>query len=159
MFIEAVCPVCDYPVHYCACGREASKPVGTSKSPVQALHLFYAVCNDKGQFYRTRANNRAAGWEDNLENAKPWVRRAIAHSKVTALANQHPSQPAPELLEFVVTAVNIIDQTERVFAARQKKRAEDASRDDAITRFDIEETQREIIAAQARLARLQGKGR
>lgn len=121
------------------------------------LATFYAVRNQKGQFYRTYDKNRSSGWKDKLEDARLWTTLSPARSKVTALANEYPNLPVPELVEFIVREVNVVDQRERVAKTRQKKQEEKARNEEYWKKAAVVEAQKELEAVQAKLKKLRGE--
>lgn len=118
----------------------------THPSPV----TFYAVRNNRGEYYRTYGNRKSAGWEPDLENAKLWHSMSRASTKVTNLGHG-------EVVEFVVTKINVIDQTARLTKAREK--ALEARRRLAIEekQRELEEAQEEYDRAKKQLMRLRGE--
>jgi len=124
-------------------------PVGDEP---KVLATFYAVRNHEGKYYRTYDKNRSSGWKDNLEDAKLWTRIGPARAKITALS--HGRGPVPELVEFVVREVNVVDQTARVAAAKAKREREEAERKAAEKKWRLQEAERELAEAQRRVEKL-----
>jgi hypothetical protein len=122
--------------------------------PGPVVATFYAVRNEKGQFYRTYDKNRSSGWKDELEDAKLWTRIGPAKSKITALSNENPKLPVPELVEFVVREVKVVDQRARVAVAKEKREREEAERARAHKQQQFVDAQYELARAQARVEKL-----
>ena len=69
------------------------------------LAKFYAVRNDKGQYYRTYSRRSSpAGWEDKLEDASVYSRVGPARGLATRLCKRKTIV----VVELVVTQVNVI---------------------------------------------------
>jgi len=103
--------------------------------PAAPLATFYAVrCN--GKYYHTYSRAGSTGWRDKVEDGKVWTRKGPAQAMVTKLSSvpvgprlNAPQQPSvPELIEFMVTEVRVVDQAARVAEAKAKKEREDAAR-------------------------------
>lgn len=126
---------------------EAAAPIAT----------FYAVRNSKGEFYRTYAQGgRRSGWVKELTDARLWTTIGPARGKITALSNEHPRDPVPELVEFVVREINVVDQQARVAEARAKKQLEVENRKKAQAEWELQQAQRDLAAAQAKIDKLKG---
>ena len=130
----------------------AQAPVADEPKP---LATFYAVRHPDGkQYYRTRLHNQAAGWKPNLEDARLWTKLGTARSNITAL-----SRPGfvPDLVEFVVTEVRVVDQKERVAKAKAERDRKEAERVAAEKKWRLEQAERELAAAQRRVEKLRSK--
>lgn len=126
---------------------------GESPAP---LATFYMVRNEKGEYYRTYAQSRCSGWVKDLKDGRLWTSLGPAKGKITNLANSYPKLPVPELVEFVVTEVRVVDQTERVAQAKVKKAEEEAKRNAWIKQERLKDAQAEFDRAQAKLNKLKG---
>jgi len=123
--------------------------------PQAVDYTFYAVADrddlKTARWYRTYSTSGSSGFVNDLESAKIWVRRALAKSKCTQLG------PSTRLVEFVVTKVNVIDNSEHIKKAVEKKRQEEVRRAEAVKQQQIELAKLEIERAQERLRKLQGQ--
>lgn len=127
-------------------------PVKEEAGPIAT---FYAVRNNKGEYYRTYAQGgRRSGWVKELTDARLWTTIGPAKGKITALSNEHPKDPVPELIEFVVREVNVVDQKARVAQAKVKKAREDAERVERQRLYELQYAQSEFDKAKSRLDKL-----
>jgi len=120
----------------------------------EPLATFYAVRNDKGEYYKTYSTNSRRKWVKDLKDAKLWTREGQAKGKITAFTNEFPKAPVPELVEFIVREVNIVDQKERVAQTRQKKATKDAEREASHKQWLVKEAEYELKIAKANLEKL-----
>ncbi len=113
--------------------------------------VFYAVRNTKGEYYGTSSALKR-GWQPNISDAKVYSKPGPAKTLITTLAIKE--ETTPDLVELVVTKVNVINQTKRVAVAK-KKRAEASERRELSTyAARVRRAQEEFDAAQARLRKL-----
>lgn len=108
-----------------------------------------------GKFYRTNNRGYRAGWVDRLQDAKLWTKPGPAKAKVTVLAGEGD---VPELVELVVTEFRVINQDQRVAAARAKKEREEAAQEAQCRQQDLERARTELRRAEERVRQLE-KGR
>jgi len=121
--------------------------------PPKTLATFYAIrSNDK--FYRTHTPGRSAGWVNVMEEAKLWTKPGPAKAKITALCSVSKGN-VPELVEFIVTEVRVVDQTARVAAVKVTKAREEAARAVAQRERDLKDAKEKLDKAAARLKKLQ----
>ena len=146
---------CDCYESDCKHSNRFIKPPVPSVSP---LATFYAV-RSNGKYYRTYSRaSAAAGWIDKLEDARLWTKQGQAQGKITALsriAKTHKGPghaPIPELVEFIVTEIRVVDQTDRVAKACQARVL--AARALAQKQRDLLDAQRDLKRATDHLLRL-----
>lgn len=108
-----------------------------------------------GKFYRTNNRGYPAGWVSKLEDAKLWTKPGPAKAKVTVLAGEGD---VPELVELVVTEFRVVNQDQRVAAARAKREREEAVQEAHRRQQELERAQAELRRAEERVRQLQ-KGR
>ncbi len=152
---------CGYVDCKCSCHVGHEEDVVARTKPAElapkSLATFYAVRNEKGQFYRTYSmRGTPAGWENKLEDARLWTRPGGANGIITSLTH-NPKAPVPDLVEFVVTELKVIDQKQRVVKARQKREEEAAWAEQARKQERLRQAEIDVEQAQARLKKLQGK--
>jgi hypothetical protein len=136
---------------FCGCTHGAPEPIVPTQEP---LAVFYAVRNDKGEYYRMYDKNRSTGWKKDLADAKLWTRIGPAKGKITALS--HGKGPIPELVEFIVREVRVVDQRVRVAEAKRKLEEEEIKRQAAIKALRLQAAQSDYDRAKSRLEKLKG---
>ena len=145
--------------------RYKPPPVPPVPKPVAT---FYAV-RSGGQYYHSYSRAGSTGWVDKVdkvEDASVWTRRGPAQGMVTRLSalpepprtGPAPRLPVPELVEFVVTEVRVIDQASRVAEAQAKKERELAAQKKACHEREVDKARGELARAAERLKKLQEEG-
>ena len=133
--------------------RLRSELAEAHKPAPEPLYTLYAVASEddltKAKWYCTYSASKSSGWKSSFNDAKIWTRRSAAKAKCTALG------PSARLVEFVVTKVNVIDNSDQVKKAAERREQEEYRRQIAERRREIEYAEQELQRAQARLARLQ----
>jgi len=118
-------------------------------------YTFYAVADrddvTKAKWYRTYSANGSSGWVNNVDDAKIWVKRSSAKSKCTNLG------PSARLVEFTVTKVNVVDNSDSVKKAAEAKRAADERRQKREAEAALVRAQADFDRAQKRLDALKGR--
>ncbi len=103
---------------------------------------FYVLQNSEGKFFRRKGyGGYGDTWVEGLGTARVWTKIGGARSQVTFFANHYPKYPPPKIIKLTVAATEVIDETERIAAAREKKRKQ--------------EERREVWAAEQRLKKAQ----
>ena len=140
----------------CSCHREDEQSVAvTLPRELAPLATFYAVRNAKGEFYRTYAQGgRGSGWVKELTDARLWTTIGPAKSKITTLSNQNPKDVVPELIEFIVREIKVVNQNARVAEAKVKKQIEIENRKKAHAERELQQAQKALVEAQAKINRL-----
>lgn len=69
---------------------------------------FYAIKNDKGEYYRTYTRHHDNGWVKDLRQARVWTTRAPALNKITVLSKDKKCKSLPFLVELFVSEINVI---------------------------------------------------
>lgn len=83
---------------------------------------FFVVQNSEGKFFRRKGyGGHGDTWVDGLATARVWTKISGARSIVTFFANHYLNYPPPKIVKLTVAATEIIDETERIAAARAKK--------------------------------------
>ena len=133
---------------FCGCAHGAPKVE-------EPTYTFYAVADrddlTKAKWYRTYSANGSSGWVSDLDNAKVWVKRSSAKGKCTNLG------PSARLVEFEVTKVTVVDNSDSVKKAAEAKRAADERRQKREAEAALERAQADFDRAQKRLDALKGK--
>jgi hypothetical protein len=115
----------------------------------EPTYTFYAVADrpdlTKAKWYRTYSANGSSGWVNDLDDAKVWVKRSSAKSKCTNLG------PSAKLVEFTVTKVTVVDNTDNVKKAAEKRRLEEERRQKREAEAALERAQADFDRAKKRL--------
>lgn len=145
----------------CVCHRDDITVVTQNAPPAaqpnveEQTYTFYAVASrddlTKAQWYRTYSANGSSGWVKDLADAKVWVKRSSAKSKCTNLG------PSARLVEFTVTKVNVVDNSDSFKKAAEKRRLEEERRQKREAEAALERAQADFDRAQKRLDALKGK--
>ena len=139
----------------CLCGCHHPDDVVKSTPPAQPQYTFYAVADrtDLAQtrWYRTYSRGSSSGWVNDINDAKVWIRKGGAQGKCTSLGGN------AQLVEFVVTKVNVFDQKERLQKLEEKRKEEAARAQKAQAARELKAAETALRLAQEKLARLKGK--
>lgn len=124
-------------------------------APEEPKHVFYAVRNRDGTFYKTYSKSGTGrGWVKDLATSRVYAKASMARATITRLANEFPKLPIPELVEFHVTEIRVIPQEDRVAESRQKKLIADQQRIERNAQYRIKLAEESVAKAQAELDRL-----
>lgn len=117
--------------------------------------VLYAVRNEKGEFFRAKGyGGGGQTWVSDINKAKIYGKIGGARGTITWFANNHPKYPTLELLRLTVGKVEVLDETERVKKAKDKKAEKEAKYQKAQAQRNLKEAENELAAAQAKLNRL-----
>lgn len=120
-----------------------------------SLLVFYAIQNSDGKYYRAIGHQGyGAQWVDDLVKARIYARKGPARSIVTYYANAYPKKQPPMLVELHVTKTVIVDETERVQKAKDKKIRDEQRKQKNQAQWELEAAQRKLEQAQKELDRL-----
>jgi hypothetical protein len=127
-------------------------------APEPPLAIFWAIRNEKGEYFKTGTSSSSPRWVKDLGLARIYSKLGPARGKVTALANLdwNADNPIADIVEFVVNDVRVIDQKERVAKSQAKKAHKEADRKIRTMQVTFEDAQREFNEARARLNALKG---
>lgn len=136
----------------CACHRRDTTFIAQDPSPVaqskveEPTYMFYAVADSddltKARWYRTYSASYSSGWVSDLNDAKVWVKRNSAKSKCTNLG------PRARLVEFMVTKVNVVDNSINIKKIVEKKRLEEERRQKREAEEALEKAHADLERAQ-----------
>jgi hypothetical protein len=118
--------------------------------------LIYAVRNSKGQYFRAVGyGGRGDQWVDEIGRARLYVKIGQARARVTYFANHNPNGfPVPELIEFRAVESRVLDEAERVVKVTKRKQIERERYKERRAKWELEQAQRDLAKAQARIALL-----
>ncbi len=117
---------------------------------------FYAVKNFEGKWFRAKGRDGYGDtWVPDIGKARIYTKLGQAQSRCTFFARLNTKLPAPQVVELRAVQVRVIDQTERITKANQKK-AEETARQDAYRKQQrLRDAQAEFDRAAARLQKVQ----
>jgi hypothetical protein len=122
------------------------------------LAVFWAIRNDKGEYFKTSTSTSGPRWVKDLGTARIYSKLSHAKAKVTTYANEswNAGKPIPDIVEFIVNDVRVIDQRDRVAEVRAKKARESATTRQALHDLAVREARENAKKALAELAKLTG---
>jgi hypothetical protein len=138
--------------------------------------VLYAIQRHDGKWFRYKVypnshriwnmnNDPDDGWEDELSDAKTWKSTAGPRSAITWYAETYPSLPVPSLVKFTMSNVEVIDETQRIQKAKERKRRQEETREVREKQYKLQQSQDavrraqdELLQAQHRLEALQRSG-
>jgi len=110
---------------------------------------FYVVQNSEGKFFRRKGYGGSGDtWVEGLGTARIWAKIGAARSQVTYFANHYPSYPPPKIVKLTVTATEVIDETERIAAVREKKSRQKEKREVWVAQQRLKQAQSDLKKAQ-----------
>lgn len=144
---------CEWDVLDCVCiCHKVCDVESQDDTQKEQLHHFYMVADDqdltKARWYRTYGNRRSSGWVKDKEDARVWTKKGLAQGKCTSLGS------GTFLIEFVVTRVNVIDQTARLKAATEKNRLKALTSEQRRKEWEIKDAEAQLEAVKDRLEAL-----
>jgi hypothetical protein len=118
----------------------------------------YAIRNSSGQFYRSKGYSGAGScWVNDINKARVYGSTGPARSVVTFFTKNYPDYPMPELIKLNVSGFEIMDESERVKKAIEKKAREQAAQEKRDAERAILEAERNLEMAQKKLDNLKKK--
>lgn len=111
----------------------------------------YAVINSQGQYFKSHNINTigvVGTWVNDINNARVYTRTGGARTVITYFANNYPNVSLPKLLKLTLSNVEVIDETDRIQKALDKKAKAKLIRDISREKRRIEEIDREIKEAE-----------
>lgn len=136
------------------CGCQHGMLARFIQKKVMISATFYAVRAKDGLWWRSSSRNNASCWVKHVTKAKIYSSVSPARGKITSYANVNPTLPLPDIVELVVTQMNVVDQKDRVMKTKQKKQEEKTKQDALNKKHDLQEAQRDFDRAAARLNKL-----
>lgn len=118
---------------------------------------FYVVMNSDGQFFRRKGyGGYGKTWVDSIDTARVYIKIGQARSIVTFFANSYPQYPPPRIVKLGVSAIEIIDERDRIEKAKEKKQREKEKRELRRKQWELERAKKDYEDAQRRLAKYKG---
>jgi len=117
---------------------------------------FYAVRNQDGQWFRAKGyGGYGSSWTDDPKRARIYQKIGQARSRVTFWANNYPDYGVPDLVRFTVSGAEVIDESDRVKKAKEKKEKWQANQELRYRKHQLKTAQQKLAAAQAEIEKLQ----
>ena len=117
--------------------------------------VLFAVRNNEGKFFRAKGYGGGGNsWVEDINKAKIYGKIGGARGTITWFANNYPKYQTPELLKLTVTGVEVIDDSERVKKAQDKKVKDNAKKDKRNAEYRLEMAQKDLINAQNKIKQL-----
>lgn len=119
----------------------------------------YAIRNQEGKWFRRKGyGGYGETWVDDVKKARVYTRIGPARGVVSFFVNKWPMYGTPELVKFIVSGVEVIDEVARIESQKRKKAHAQATR-------EVRKRQREMLSAEvdykraaAKLAALHARG-
>lgn len=113
---------------------------------------FYIVTNEKGEFLRKIGYGGSGGaWTEDILKARVFTNIKGARTRVGYFVNHYQGYPTPKILHYIAEAVEIIDETARIAATKQRKATKDAKRAARDAKSNLESAQRDLQEAKQNL--------
>lgn len=113
----------------------------------------YAVRNSDKQWLRKIGyGGSGKSWTDEFNQARIYTKIGAARSMVSWWANNYPQYPTPELVQFQVSGVKVLDETARVEKQKLNKQKAEQRRELRDKQWKLEMAQRDLEDAQKRLS-------
>jgi hypothetical protein len=116
---------------------------------------FYAVRNKEGKWFRAKGyGGYGETWVEELNRARIYNKPSSARSQVTYFATNYATYGVPDLVEFSIGEIHILDESQRVADSKRKK--EITARNQVVWRrqYEVDEAKRNLEAAQKKLKEL-----
>jgi hypothetical protein len=118
----------------------------------------YVVVSQDGKFFRSVGyGGGGKSWVDTIDKAKIYPKLGQARSRVTWWYNTYPKYGMPYIVKLTATGTEIINETDRVNKAKQKKLTEEANRKKREAEWALKDAEKRLKDAQNDVKRLKGK--
>lgn len=82
----------------------------------------YAIRSHDGKWFRSKGQHGyGPTWRDDVNQAKVYTKIGPARAVVTFWANAYPNIAVPDLIQFEISGIIVLDEKERVAKAKIKK--------------------------------------
>lgn len=124
------------------------------EAEVQKIKL-YAVRNKEGNWFRAKGyGGYGKTWTCDIKRARLYAKITPARSQVTFFANKWPEYGIPDIVEFSIGEVKILDETERV-KKKQKEKIEYEKKQKILRQeWQTKRAKEKLLKAQEELDRL-----
>jgi hypothetical protein len=118
----------------------------------------YVVVNQEGKFLRAKGyGGSGKSWVDTIDQAKIYGTLGKARSQVTYWYTHFPQYGMPQIVKLNAIGSEILDETERVNKAREKKLLEKANYTKRCEEYKLNMAQEKLIEAQNVIDKLKNK--
>ena len=114
----------------------------------------YIVRNCDGKYYPNK-KFRGSNWATDIEDARILDKLRTARTVVTQVSNNHPNESVPVILRMIATVTEVMDETERVKEANEKKIKEEKAYQVRRAEWAVESAQRELERAKENMTTAQ----
>jgi len=116
---------------------------------------FYAVRNKEGKWFRAKGyGGYGETWVEELNRARIYNKPRAARSQISYFANNYTGYGVPDLVEFSVGEIKIIDETQRVADVKKKKEIAAEKAKFWQHQWEVDEAKRNLAEAQKKLKEL-----
>lgn len=113
---------------------------------------FYAIQKKNGEWYRNRGSGYRPMWIKELKKAKIYANVGQARARITMFMNEE--DVIHDLVEFTLTGVRVLDETERLEKAKLEKQRELDAREVRRVENELRYAQDAMKRAQEKIASL-----
>jgi hypothetical protein len=116
----------------------------------------YVVQNAQGQFFRAKGySGSGKTWVNDISQAKLYPNTRGARQSITFFANAYPKLPAPVLLKLTIGKVEVMDESDRLLKAKQRKEKAVAERKRRDAEYALERAKSRMAEAEREIKTLQ----
>ena len=121
---------------------------------------FYVVRNKEWKYFRAKGvNGRGKTWTDSLETARIYAKVAPARGIASFFASAYPAFGIPDVVRMEVGKIEVLDESERVAAAVEKKRLAKEKADLRNKEYRLKQAQDAVDQAKIKLDKLKEQKR
>ncbi len=116
---------------------------------------FFAVRNEKGQWFRRKGyGGYGDSWVSDIKKARIYNKIGGARTTVTFFAGNYKDYKTPDIVKFAVSAVEVINEADRVQKALNKKEKEKVAQEIRKREHEIEMAKKAKKQAEEKLRKL-----
>lgn len=125
------------------------------QSSKKTLLTMYMVKNKEGKYFRFKGRDGyGETWVSDIKKGRLYSKISPARSIVTFFANTWPQYGIPDLVEMHILKEVVLDETDRVNKAIQKKKEERAAHDIRTKEYELKKAEQELETAKQKLEKL-----
>ena len=110
----------------------------------------YLVRNKEGKFFRAKGyGGYGDTWVDDISKCKVYTKIGSARSTITWFANHYPKYGVPDLVELKISEGVVLDESDRVQKAKDKKKREELNHKIWLAEQELERAKSKINSAQS----------